>query len=270
MKIERVTGLFFSATGNTRKVTEEITYALGDQFDAETEALGITKPAARKRRRRFDGSDLLVIGLPTYAGKLPNKIPPDLSNITAEGALAVCVVTFGNRAFDHSLAELVHTMTENGFTVIGGGAFACRHAFTDKLAAGRPDEEDLAAARQFAADAAAKVLAGDFTQPLIPGDAAAPYYVPLREDGERAVFLKARPKLDPELCDRCGICAEVCPMGAIDRENVKSVPGICIKCQACVRRCPKKARYFDDPDFLSHVAMLERDYTERKENAFFL
>lgn len=270
MKIERVTGLFFSATGNTRKVTEEITYALGDQLGAETEALGITKPAARKRSRSFGRGDLLVIGLPTYAGKLPNKILPDLSNITAEGALAVCAVTFGNRAFDNSLAELVNVMAGNGFTVIGGAAFACRHAFTDKLAPGRPDETDLAAASAFAGRAAEKVLGGDLSSPAVPGDPAAPYYVPLREDGERAVFLKAKPKLDPERCDRCGICAEVCPMGAIDRENVKSVPGTCIKCQACVRRCPKKARYFDDPDFLSHVAMLEQNYTGRQENSFYL
>ena len=46
--------------------------------------------------------------------------------------------------------------------------------------------------------------------------------------------------------------------------------GICIKCQACIKKCPKKAKYFDDPAFLSHVAMLEQNYTRRAEPEMFL
>ena len=57
-------------------------------------------------------------------------------------------------------------------------------------------------------------------------------------------------------------------MGSIDRGDPFSVPGICIKCQACVRKCPVGARYFDDPQFLSHVRMLERDHRDRKENVY--
>lgn len=62
----------------------------------------------------------------------------------------------------------------------------------------------------------------------------------------------------------------LCPMGAIDPEDVYSVPGTCIKCQACVRKCTKHAKYFDDPAFLSHVAMLEQTFTEPKKNEVFL
>lgn len=59
-------------------------------------------------------------------------------------------------------------------------------------------------------------------------------------------------------------------MGAIDPACVAEVPGICIKCQCCVRRCTKHAKYFADPAFLSHVAMLEQNFTEPKENEVFL
>jgi ferredoxin len=58
-------------------------------------------------------------------------------------------------------------------------------------------------------------------------------------------------------------------MGSIDQSDPFNVPGICIKCQACVRKCPMRARFFDDPDFLSHVRMLERSFTERKEIIFW-
>ena len=77
-------------------------------------------------------------------------------------------------------------------------------------------------------------------------------------------------EVDKEKCTNCGACARVCPMGAIDPEDVYSVPGTCIKCQACVRKCTKHAKFFDDPAFLSHVAMLEQTFTEPKKNEVFL
>ena len=54
-------------------------------------------------------------------------------------------------------------------------------------------------------------------------------------------------------------------MGSIDKTTMEAV-GLCVKCQACVRKCTRRAKYFEDPDFLSHVAMLERNYTGRAEN----
>ena len=53
-------------------------------------------------------------------------------------------------------------------------------------------------------------------------------------------------------------------------ENPSEVNGICIKCQACIKKCPKDAKYFDDAAFLSHVAMLEQNYTRRAEIEVFV
>ena len=90
------------------------------------------------------------------------------------------------------------------------------------------------------------------------------------EDGQPAKFLKAKPKTDLDKCTNCGICAKVCPMGSISKENCADIPGICIKCQACIVKCPEKAKYFDDEAFLSHVRMLEKNFTERREPEWFL
>ena len=103
-----------------------------------------------------------------------------------------------------------------------------------------------------------------------PGDATAPYYTPKGTDGQPAKFLKAKPLTDLSRCTNCGACARVCPMGAIDPKDVCSVPGTCIKCQACVRKCTRHAKYFEDAAFLSHVAMLEQNFTEPKKNEAFL
>ena len=68
----------------------------------------------------------------------------------------------------------------------------------------------------------------------------------------------------------CGLCAQSCPVASIDPQDVTSVPGVCIKCQACVRCCPMGAKFFDDAAFLSHVAMLEQNFTDPKANRTFL
>ena len=154
---------------------------------------------------------------------------------------------------------------------MAAGAFAAQHAFTAHLAAGRPNQEDMEEIKFFADSIYEKVNC--FTERkrelFVSGDAAASYYVPKRLDGEAAKFLKAKPKTDPDNCIGCGICAQICPMGAIDPQDVFRVPGTCIKCHACIRACGKGAKYFDDADFLSHVAMLEKTFAAPKKNELF-
>lgn len=277
-QFRKITVLYWSATGNTKKVVCAIGYKLGEYFGCPVEEYDFTPSSAREHVKTFDENDLVIVGSPTYAGKLPNKILPDFQGkLSGKGTVAAAVVTYGNRAYDNSLAELAEVLLQNGFCPAGAAAFPCRHAFTDRLACGRPDKEDLKQAEEFAVCLAEKLSSAapdmkpeDIRAPRVPGDAAAPYYVPRGTDGEPAKFLKAKPKTDAAKCNRCGDCVRLCPMDSIDPENPLNVPGICIKCQACVRGCPQKAKYFDDPAFLSHVAMLEQSFTDKKETEFYL
>ena len=148
-------------------------------------------------------------------------------HVHGNGALAAAVVTFGNRAYDNSLAELCSVLEADGFHTMAGGAFACRHAFTDALADGRPDWDDRRQMEEFARRIAEKVNAlTELPAPVsVPGDAEAPYYVPKGTDGQPAKFLKAKPQTDLSRCTNCGACARLCPMGAIDRSDPALVPG---------------------------------------------
>ena len=107
MEIKRVCALYFSATGNTEKTVATFAETLAEQLGVPWERLPFTKPAERERDYMFADTDLVVVGTPTYAGKLPNKILPDLkARLHGNGALAAAIVTFGNRSYDNALAEL--------------------------------------------------------------------------------------------------------------------------------------------------------------------
>ena len=266
--IKKIWAVSFSPTGSTARVAIAAASAAagalkGDSEEAPwvVEQVDISRPDMREAPMGFEAGELVFLAVPTYAGRVPNKIMPFIRDmVKGGGTFAVPVVTFGGRSFDDSLAELADLMAENGFVLLGGGAFVCQHAFA-RVAAGRPDAEDLEKAAALGLGAAANLRAGrQLAAADFPGShPAGPYYVPKGTDGQPAVFLKAKPQLRTDLCTSCGRCAEVCPMGSIDRDTLQAA-GICIKCQACIQKCPEKARYFDDPAFLSHRAMLEEHF----------
>lgn len=274
MEINRIWAVYFSPVGNTEKAVLSLAQTLAKKLEVPLEQLDYTLPAAREANHSFSETDLVVWGTPVYAGRIPNKLLPYLqSHFTGNNALAVPVAVFGNRSYDDALIELRNLLQENGFHTIAGAGIAAQHAFSKVLAAGRPDEADLAKIEDFAEKIAQKVKTLQGTPNPVDVKGTNPptaYYKPKGLDGNPTVFLKAKPKTDPEKCNRCGICIARCPMGSINPDNPADIVGICIKCHACVKRCPQDAKYFDDPQFLSHKQMLERDFTRRAEPEFFL
>ena len=274
METKRIHAVYFSPAGATRRVVEHLANALGGG-QAQVEAWDFTLPAGRARPFRAEAGDVVVAGMPVYAGRLPNLMLPYLNTWIGAGAYAVPVVVYGNRSYGNALKEWVDLLQGRGFLPVGAGAFVGEHAFAPALAAGRPDGADFAVADEFAREIRRRLDAAGGGQPLpaveVPGMGAPDYggyYQPLDENGMPARFLKTKP-VTTEACTGCGHCAEVCPMGSVDRGNPSLVPGVCIKCNACVRECPVGAKRLVDAAFLSHVRYLESHYAAPASAVWF-
>lgn len=272
MEYTCVKAVYFSPAKNTQLAVRTIANAAAKKLGLPLQELDFTLPAARLEKTQFSPDQLVVFGTPVYAGRVPNKISPWVAEgFLGNGAAACAVVTFGNRSFDNALAELCSLLSQDGFSVLAACAVVAEHSFTAKLAPGRPNKEDIQALCQFGEAFAQKAQENKPAAPLaVPGQADAPYYTPRGTDGKPAVFLKAKPLTDPAKCNQCADCVKVCPMGSISAQDPSQVTGICIKCQACIKSCPTGAKYFADEAFLSHVAMLEQNFTRPAESTWYI
>jgi len=264
---------YFSPTGATMQVARHLAESLGRLLGTDVEFHSYTLPAEREELPVFDKDDIILWATPVYAGRIPNKTLDFVRrSIHADGNASIALVTFGNRAFDNALAELVGLMQSGGMRPVGAAAVVTMHSFSDTLGAGRPDADDFAALDRFAVSLAEMIRHRTSATIEVPGEAHPDnYYTPLKTNNAPAGFLKARPSCATDICSRCGKCVDVCPVGSIRSvDGMPAFDGICIKCQACRRACPSGAIAFTDPEYLSHVAMIERSFAAPKHSEFFL
>jgi ferredoxin len=231
-------------------------------------SINVTTPMMRKETPSFTQDDIVVFGVPVYIGRVPNLIRDYFASIQGNGAIGIPVVVYGNRAYDDALLELKDIMHSNGFRCISAAAFIGEHSFSYTLGGGRPDADDLQKATAYGEEIARKILSGciipDSLQ--VPGNFPYRFYNAKSSENKSIDIRKVKPQTDPEKCNNCGLCAMLCPMGAIDPTNCSEVPGICIKCCACIKKCKTKAKYFIDPTYLEHKEILEKNFTTpRKE-----
>jgi ferredoxin/flavodoxin len=268
MEIKSVRAVYFSANGTTEKVTRAIAEGAARSLDTSCGTTDFTLPSSRNQPLLFQPDELIVLGIWISAGRIPNLLLPFLEGMKGNGAIAVPVVLFGNRGYDDGLIELRDILLRCGATPVAAAAFVGEHSFSPRIATERPDAKDLDAAITFGHKVADMILKEN--NPPVPVQVPGipypyrGYYQPLDEQGSPVRFLKAVP-VTTDACIDCKLCADICPMGAIDRHNVSNIPGKCIKCCACIRQCPVKAKNFADPAFLSHLHMLENTLTRRSE-----
>ncbi len=238
MNIERVKVAGFSPTGTTMKVLEGIVAGIG--WD-KVEILDITLQECRRRYLRVNEKDLLVVGVPVYMGRVPALLENWLQSIQAQNTPVVCVVVYGNRAYEDALLELSDTLEQCGCITIAGAAFIGEHSFADEkfdVALGRPDEKDMAASSNFGMKIREKLekipVISEEARVTLPGNFPYGGITKLWD----VDFIEVQ-----EGCIQCGLCAEKCPTGAIDpKESSRINISECITCCSCIKVCPESVR----------------------------
>ena len=150
MKITKVWAVYFSPTGNTKKVITTMAKKAAEVLSVPMETFDFTLPENREGVTSFESEDLVFFSTPVYAGRIPNKMLPYVqSAFEGNGAFAVPVSVFGNRNFDNGLIELRNELELHGFHTIAAAGIPTEHVFSNKLATGRPDADDLAKIAEF-------------------------------------------------------------------------------------------------------------------------
>ncbi len=274
MTPKKIWAMYFSPTGGTRKITLFIAQSLAQHFKEKVSHYNFTLPKMRKKTPTFAENEVVVFGMPVYAGRVPNLFLPYVESLKGNGAFALPVVSYGARAFDDALIELRDLLEKSGFRTVGGAAMVSLHAFSTTLGKGRPSAEDFKAAEDFALKLAEKIKNSDFSahNPVFV-EGQFPYRAHMRPKnakGEPISFLPVK-TVTNDSCTDCKICAKLCPLGSIDLNNVKTTPGKCIKCNACVKKCPQHAKSFEDAGYLYHKEELEELYQDAvRSPSFFL
>lgn len=248
--------IVFSPTGGTQKAADILKEAL----EGEVVRVDLTDSKRDCHAVQLTQDDVAVISVPSYGGRVPAVAVERLTMLRGRNARAVLVCVYGNRAYEDTLVELEDAAKQAGFRVIAAVAAVAEHSIVRQFAAGRPDVEDAKQLADFAKQIQSKLFAGEDTEPEIPGNR------PYKKPGGASMV----PKPTKE-CTQCGVCAEKCPVQAIDRENPKKVEEkTCISCMRCVSVCPHSARKVSPVMLSAASLMLKKVCSERKNCELFL
>lgn len=232
MQINKIYAVYFSATFTTRTVVQAVCEPFGKEIH-ETNLLD----NPQKCPVELDKNDLLIVGMPVYAGRIPSIAAESLRHFKGNHTPSILLAVYGNRHYDDALLETANILSaEGGFNIIAAGAFVARHSIFPKVAASRPDESDLRAARQLGEECRRIVESAEratsIPSPQLPGNHPykTPGAIPLYPTGNRK-------------CAGCLRCVDECPTGAISRENPRLTDaGKCIRCGRCIAICAPHAR----------------------------
>ena len=244
--------IIFSATGRCEKVADGFCSAFDrvEKIDLSADVDTVKIPAG----------EMCLIAAPVYGGCVPTVALENLAKINGNGAKAVVMVVYGNRAYDGALIQLKTAAQQAGFTVCGAVAGLAQHSLITDVAADRPDQNDINQLKEFAQKIQLMEAEGKLKE-----DVSVPGKLPVKE-----AKLPVHPKATAN-CTGCGVCAAKCPAKAIPAENPAVTDKTkCITCMRCVENCPQGARVLMPQMMKLAGPIMKKVWGKHTENEFYL
>ena len=201
--------LYFSGTGQSRRVAEELAARLGWECRDLVEAYHGGEPL---------GFEKIAVVFPVYCQGVTDFLKPLFKRLTAE--YAAIIATYGRMGAGNALYEAARLLKAK---VCAAAYLPARHGYIDNDGFIPPPVPD-------------EVITAINNPRKIA--------LPKRKKTPFAAFapgLRSRIAVKiahTETCDGCGVCERVCPTGAI---SCGKINGRCVRCLKCVRECPKGA-----------------------------
>ena len=260
MNIKNIYLAYYSATFSTKRIVREI----ATQFEKPVKEYDITSDVPKNDVSLDSDGDLLIVGVPSYAGRVPEMAVQSLKRFLGNNTPAIIVCAYGNRAYDDTLIELKDIVEAHGFKLVSAAAVVAQHSIFPKMAEGRPDADDMEKLHAFAVNS--KELLSRISKMsavsrlMVKGNR--PYRdtkpIPLHPEGSKSK------------CTSCHACANMCPVGAISMEEpYKTNEKKCISCGRCIVVCPEHARHFGGLLYKAASWKFEKNYAEPKQPEFF-
>lgn len=249
--------IVFSATGRTQKVVDIIS----SEFNCEKSKINLSDFNTENEIYNLTEDSFCIVAVPVYGGRVPLPAVKHLHNINGNGANAILVAVYGNRAIDDCLLELKNILTEQGFKCRAAISAVAEHSMMPQYGAHRPDVKDQEELKKFAVEIKEK-----FENKTLSDSVEVPGKIPYVKASNMPLKIKVNKD-----CIKCSKCAKNCPVNAIPFDNpTKTDSKKCITCMRCIDNCPKKARSL--PNALMNVVSIamKNKFEGRKDNMLYI
>ena len=260
MNIKNIHLAYYSATFSTKRIVREI----ASQFEKPVKEYDITSDVLKDDISLGSDGDLLIVGVPSYAGRVPEMATQSLKRFLGNNTPVIIVCVYGNRAYDDTLIELKDIVEAHGFKLVSAAAVIAQHSIFPKMAEGRPDADDMEKLHDFVAKS--KELLSQISKMSAVSRLMVNGNRPYRD----TKLLPLHPEGSKSECTSCHTCAKMCPVGAISMEEpYKTNEKKCISCGRCIVVCPEHARHFGGLLYKDTSRKFEKAYAEPKQPEFF-